>query len=106
MKSCIYEGRVNHTRVQPVRHRFDYRIFMMYVDLDELPGLFEKRWFWSSSRSALARFQRERHLGVGDLQDAVRDLVAEKSGARPSGPIRLLTNFSYFGFWFNPVSFY
>ena len=106
MKSCIYEGRVSHTRVQPVRHRFDYRIFMMYVDLDELPQLFEKHWFWSASRSALATFQRDRHMGDGDLQEDVRDLVAEKLGTRPTGPIRLLTNFSYFGYWFSPVSFY
>ncbi len=106
MKSCIYEGRVSHTRVQPVRHRFDYRIFMMYVDLDELPQLFEKHWFWSASNSALATFKRDRHMGDGDLQEDVRDLVAEKLGTRPTGPIRLLTNFSYFGYWFSPVSFY
>jgi uncharacterized protein len=28
------------------------------------------------------------------------------TGRRPEGPIRLLTNFSYFGYGFNPVSFY
>ena len=106
MKSCIYEGRVSHTRTQPVRHRFDYRLFMMYVDLDELPELFDKHWLWSVSRPALARFRRQRHLGSGDLKQAVQDLVAQKTGIRPQGAIRLLTNFSYFGYWFNPVSFY
>lgn len=106
MKSCIYEGQVSHTRMQPVHHQFDYRIFMMYVDLDELPTLFAKRWFWSASKPALARFRRERHLGSGDLKCAVKDLVVKQAGFRPAGPVRLLTNFAYFGYWFNPVSFY
>ncbi|MBT6211923.1 MAG: DUF1365 domain-containing protein, partial [Woeseia sp.] len=38
--------------------------------------------------------------------DAVRDLVERETGRRPDGPIRLLTNLSYFGYCFNPVSFY
>lgn len=106
MQSCIYEGRVSHTRLQPVVHRFDYRLFMLYVDLDELPGLFARHWLWSASKPALARFRRDRHLGSGDLKTAVADLVLAKAGFRPAGPVRLLTNFAYFGYWFNPVSFY
>ena len=108
MQSCIYEGRVRHTRTTPVEHHFDYRLFMMYLDLDELPTLFQKRWFWSTTRPALARFHRGDHLGDNDkpLSDCVRDLVATETGYRPEGPIRLLTNLTYFGYGFNPVSFY
>jgi len=36
----------------------------------------------------------------------VRDLVAERTGRRPTGPVRLLTHLRYFGHCFNPVSFY
>lgn len=108
MESCIYEGRVRHTRSKPAIHQFSYRLFLMYLDLEELETLFEKRWFWSTSRPALARFRRENHLGPGDqpLGDTVRDLVEKETGTRPGGPIRLLTNMSYFGYCFNPVSFY
>lgn len=108
MQSCIYEGRVRHTRTRPVLHRFRYRLFMMYLDLDELPLVFRNRWFWSSSRPAPARFRRSDHLGRADepLADAVRDLVEKETGSRPRGPIRLLTHLSYFGYCFNPVSFY
>ncbi len=108
MKSCIYVGRVRHTRTKPAFHRFRYRMFMMYLDLDELPTLFTKRWFWSTRRPALARFERKRHMGDVDqpLAEVVRDHVADELGRRPTGPIRLLTNLSYFGYWFNPVSFY
>ena len=108
MKSCIYEGRVRHTRTRPVLHRFHYRVFMMYVDLGELSRVFSKRWFWSARRSALARFRRSDHIGPVEqpLDESVRELVAKETGVRPAGPIRLLTNLSYFGFCFNPVSFY
>ena len=63
MKSCIYEGQVRHTRNKPAFHKFNYRLFMMYLDLDELPTLFRKTWFWSATRPALARFRRRDHLG-------------------------------------------
>ena len=108
MESCIYEGQVRHTRTKPAVHSFGYRLFMMYLDLDELPALFQKRWFWSISRPAIARFRREDHLGPADqpLADSVRDLVAAETGRRPDGPVRLLTNLAYFGYRFNPVSFY
>ena len=108
MKSCIYEGQVRHTRNKPAFHKFNYRLFMMYLDLDELPTLFRKTWFWSATRPALARFRRRDHLGPEQqaLSDSVRDLVETETGRRPRGPIRLLTNLSYFGYCFNPVSFY
>ena len=108
MESCIYEGRVKHTRTDPVLHRFSYRMFMMYLDLDELPTLFRKRWLWSATRPALARFRREDHLGASDepLSESIRSLVERQTGTRPKGPIRVLTNLSYFGYCFNPVSFY
>ncbi len=108
MQSAIYEGSVRHTRQQPVLHRFRYRLFMMYLDLDELPELFDRFWFWSAKRPALARFRRAHHMGDAQqpLKAAVCDLVEQATGARPDGAVRLLTNLSYFGYCFNPVSFY
>ncbi len=92
----------------PVPHEFRYRMFMMYLDLAELPELFRGRWLWSASRRALARFRRDDHLGDPDapLDECVRQLVERETGQRPSGPIRLLTHLRYFGYVFNPVSFY
>jgi len=108
MKSAIYAGQVRHRRMLPVVHEFDYRMFMMYLDLEEIPTVFRKRWFWSVRRPALARFRREDHFGdpAIPLDDAIRELVNDETGTRPSGPIRLLTQLSYFGYVFNPVSFY
>ena len=108
MKSAIYEGQVKHRRVLPREHAFDYRVFMVCLDLSELDHVFAGRWFWSTRRKALARFRREDHLGEASapLEQSVRDRVEHRTGQRPDGPIRLLTNLSYFGYGFNPVSFY
>jgi len=40
------------------------------------------------------------------LAESVRELVAQRTGLRPCGPVRLLTHLRYFGHGFNPVSFY
>lgn len=108
MESCFYEGKVRHRRFHPVRREFSYGLFMVYLDLAELPGLFDGSWLWSARRWAPARFRRNDYLGDPSvpLDSAVRDLVAERTGSRPAGPIRLLTHLRYFGYCFNPVSLY
>ena len=63
MNSAVYVGQVRHRRLAPVAHAFTYRLYMMYLDLAELPRVFDKRWLWSASRPALARFRRRDHLG-------------------------------------------
>lgn len=106
--SCLYEGSVRHRRHGTPADELHYRMFMVYLDLDELPQCFDGRLLWSARRPALAWFRRSDHLGDQrtPLADAVRELVAERTGARPDGPIRLLTHLRYFGHCFNPVSFY
>jgi DUF1365 family protein len=107
-QSAIYVGQVRHRRLRPVTHAFRYGLFMMYVDLAELPDLFRGRWFWSARRPAPAWFRRQDYLGPTDrpLDRAVRDLVRERLGREVQGPIRLLTHLRYFGYIQNPVSFY
>jgi DUF1365 family protein len=108
VNSCVYRGTVRHRRFAPVPHEFEYRMFTLYLDLDELPRVFDGRWLWSARRFAPAWFRRADYLGDPSvpLADAVRDLVAERTGTRPAGPIRLLTHLRYWGYVQNPVSFY
>ncbi len=106
--SCLYEGAVRHRRHGTPADELRYRMFMVYLDLDELPQCLDGRLLWSARRPALAWFRRSDHLGDPrmPLAEAVRELVAERTGTRPEGPIRLLTHLRYFGHCFNPVSFY
>jgi DUF1365 family protein len=108
MHSRIYKGWVEHRRHAPRQNHFRYPLFMLYVDLAELPRLFDRTPCWSARRPALAWFKRSDYLKPHDLplEQAVRDLVAARTGARPLGPIRLLTHLRYFGYCMNPVSFY
>lgn len=106
--SCVYEGTVRHRRHEPVGHELEYRIALLYLDLAELPRALDASLLWSARRPALGWFRRSDYLGdpATPLDTAVRDLVRERTGRRPVGPIRLLTHARTFGHCFNPVSFY
>lgn len=106
--SCVYEGWVRHRRHRPVEHSFRYPMFMMYLDLDELPGVLDPPWLWSARGPALAWFRRADFLGdpAVPLRQAVLDTVQQRTGQRPAGPVRALTHLRYLGHSFNPVSFY
>jgi DUF1365 family protein len=108
VNSCLYEGWVRHRRRSPKVNEFRYQMFQVYLDLAELDKAFRGRWLWSTRRWAPACFRRADHFGdpVTPLDETVRDLVEERTGLRPQGPIRLLTHLRYFGYAMNPVSFY
>ena len=108
LNSAIYEGWVQHRRYTPHAHSFRYRTAMLYLDLGEIDRVFAQRWLWSSNKRNVAEFRRGDYLGPADmpLAEAVRMRVADHTGQRPQGPVRLLTHLRYFGHSFNPVSFY
>jgi DUF1365 family protein len=107
-RSAVYEGWIRHRRFEPVEHSFRYRFFLMYLDLDELPGVFDPYPGWSARRAALASFRRADFLGdpARPLAECARDEVEAQTGRRPQGPVRLLAGLRYLGHSFNPVSFY
>ena len=83
-------------------------MFMVYLDLDELPRVL-RRTPAVVCAAASARVVSPRGLPrrpAHAAAQAVRELVAERTGVEPDGPIRLLTHLRYFGHCFNPVSFY
>jgi uncharacterized protein len=106
--SAAYEGWVRHRRFAPVEHEFRYPLFLMYLDLEELPGVLDPYPLFSARRPALARFRREDFMGdpCSPLAECAREAVEEATGIHPSGPVRLLAGLRYFGHSFNPVSLY
>jgi DUF1365 family protein len=106
--SAVYEGWVRHRRFEPVEHEFRYPLFLMYLDLAELPQVLDPFPLFSARGRALARFRREDFMGdpARPLDECAREAVEEATGARPSGPVRLLAGLRYFGHSFNPVSLY
>jgi uncharacterized protein len=106
--SAVYEGWIGHRRFAPVEHSFRYRLFLMYLDLDELPAVLDPYPLWSARRPAPARFRRADFMGDPDrpLAECVRDTVEASTGQRPTGPVRMLANLRYLGHVFNPVCLY
>jgi DUF1365 family protein len=111
MRSALYEGRVRHRRYGEVGHEFSYPLTLVYLDCDELPAALALAPLASATGPALVRLRREDLLGgraepVVPVDEAARDLVAERTGTRPDGPVRLLTALRSLGVGFNPVRFY
>jgi uncharacterized protein len=104
--SALYEGTIRHRRFAERPTAFTHRIALAYLDLDELPALLGGKLV--RPRPGLVRVRRGDYLGDPrvPLADAVRDLVQERTGRRPEGPVRMLAQPRSFGHCFNPVSFY
>ena len=106
-QSAVYEGTVSHARLGERAHGFAYRIYLLYLDLDELPSLLGGAGPLREGAFGLLSFRRGDHLsGSGDLAAAARDHAEATLGFRPAGPVRLLTTVRSLGYVFNPVSFY
>ncbi len=108
MNSCLYQGYVRHRRRSPVEHGFRYGLYLLYLDLDELPRLLEGGYGLGRGALSAGAFRRRDHLGNPQLPlaNAVQDLLEERTGHRPAGPIRLLTPLCNWGYYFSPLSLY
>lgn len=116
--SKLYVGQVWHTRFQPKLHGFTYPIFMFVLDLEEDFGDF---------MSPVVRFRESDHLKNGEelllratgenkhqensLAERILRLVCTKTKGKcqpilESHRVMLLTHLCYYGYNFNPVSFY
>jgi DUF1365 family protein len=105
--SGIYAGRVGHTRFKPRRHVLAYRVFMLLLDLDELPALAGRLRLFSVGRLNLAGFDPRRH-GDGSarpLKAQVEARLAE-AGLPHGGPVRMLVMPQILGRGFNPLTVY
>ncbi|QEG40964.1 DUF1365 domain-containing protein [Roseimaritima ulvae] len=108
MHSCIYEGTVTHRRRQPISHQFQYHLFMVYLDLDELPDLVGRGRLLAARKLAAKSFLRQDHLFEASqpIADEVRDLIREQTGRCSQGPIRLLTQIRFFGYFMSPLNLF
>jgi DUF1365 family protein len=108
VSSRIYRGTLRHRRFTPRHHAFSYQIWMAWLDLDELPTLFDGVPGFSARGPALARFRREDYLAPTDipLKEAVRAELTRQLGSAPEGRICMLTQLRTFGVVFNPITLY
>ncbi|HEY5228520.1 MAG TPA: DUF1365 domain-containing protein [Opitutaceae bacterium] len=122
VRSSLYECHVMHHRFAPRTHRFDYRIFMLAVDLDELDSVARGIPILSVNRRNLYSFREADYLPTGEklhngadsgpaappkgLKARVVDFLAGRGVSIPGGRVVLVTLPRVAGYLFNPVSFY
>ena len=108
MHSAIYTGKVRHRRFSPRQHKFEYSVFMPYLDLDELDDVLNRTRLWSSKGRALAYFRREDYFGDPSipLKTAVIQFIKQREPSCDISRVCMLSNLRYFGFCFNPITNY
>ncbi len=108
MHSSLYVGRISHHRRIPKDHRFSYRFFMWFLDLDKIDRLPSFGWWFSTTRRALSRFHRPDYHGSPDtsLAVAIRERMQELTGQPVEGKVFGLLNLRTAGIYFSPVNFY
>ncbi len=106
MTSSLYECQVMHRRLKPEQKRFDYRIFMLSIDLDAIPT----PTFLSHNRLNLFSLNDADHIDLGHPGGIKPNLLAwlaeQKIKVPPDVKVRLVTLPRMLGYGFNPVSFF
>jgi len=108
MNSCLYECDVMHYRMEPVKNRFAYKVFMFYLDLDEIDSIARRFRLISRGVFNLFSFREEDHLHYGGatVRENITQFLASRGVDIGRGRIMLLTHLRMLGYVFNPVSFY
>jgi DUF1365 family protein len=105
-RSCLYFGRVSHKRKLPFRHRLDFRVFSVYLDLDELPGLSRRLRLFSHNRWNIFSFLDRDH-GPRDgsaLRPWIEAHLSDAGIDLQGGAVRLLCFPRLLGYVFNPLA--
>ncbi len=107
--SAIYECRVMHHRLAPKVHRFDYRVFYLWLDLDNLDELDRSQALFSRNRWNLFSFRDQDHFH-DDGRDVKTKLLAwldtKRFNTSQIARVKLLTFPRVLGYIFNPVCFF
>lgn len=108
MNSCLYDCQIVHHRKKPKQHRFGYRVFMFYLDLDEIDELSTTLPWMSRNQSNVYAFRDTDHFqqGASDVKQNVLNFLAENGLGNRAKKVYLLTHLRTWGHMFNPVSFY
>ncbi len=108
MNSCLYECAVMHHRLEPLKNRFVYRMFMFYLDLDELDSLAGTLRLLSRNQFNVFNFRDDDHLQFSGthVKESIIEYLDSKGVALKNGRVMLLTHLCTLGYTFNPVSFY
>ncbi len=104
--SALYFGKVMHKRLRPFVHGFSYRVFSVYLDLDDLAAAHRRLRLFSHNRWNLFSFHDRDH-GPRDgrpLRPWIEQELRKAGIDLAGGSIRLLCFPRVLGYVFNPLS--
>ena len=106
--SCIYIGSVIHKRFKPKKHFFKYKVFSLFLDLDEINELDEKIPFFSRNKfNILSFFDKDHGYRDGSsIKDWLIEILQKKNISTRSIKIKILCYPRIFGYVFNPLSIF
>lgn len=109
MQHALYTGFVIHNRLYPIKRRFKYKINMFFLDVDDIDNAFKSIPFVSVNKWNILSFYRKNYLPSQDKStirdEVIKHLITNDFHIIPD-KIFILTNLSYFGYCYNPVSFF
>ena len=106
--ASLYWCRIMHERLLPFRHKFQYRVFSLLLDIDRLPAIAGASRLFRYNRSGLFSFHDRDH-GARDgsaLRPWVEAALASQGLQAAGARIRLLCFPRMFGYVFNPLSIF
>jgi cyclopropane-fatty-acyl-phospholipid synthase len=96
-----------HRRYRPVEHQFIFPYYFYVFDLDELYDINASVKIFSHNKWNIVSLHDIDYLaGKGPIKNKILRYLQEAECADEIFRIELLTNARYFGYVFNPVSFY
>lgn len=108
MQSQLYVGHVKHRRHQPHKHAFVYKVWYLYLSLDEINDLQKLTPILSVDKFNLLSLKQSNYLTQYSipLKQAIFEHFKTKNIHYEGNHVFLLTQLSYLGFCYNPVSFF
>ena len=106
--SHIYVGRIMHRRFSPKKHHFDYKLYMLALDVDEVEQAKSGIGLFGFSFFKPLRFVEKDYL-LGEpkpLSERIKDKVVQLGGSSDISRIVMLVQVRCFGIYFSPVNFY
>ncbi|TYK66203.1 DUF1365 domain-containing protein [Colwellia echini] len=109
--SSIYVGNISHRRFSPKKHSFNYKLYMLALDCDDIEkalklnkgiGLFGFSWFHP------LRFVEKDYLrdDPSGLRQRITDKVLALNGCNDISKVLMLVQVRCFGLYFSPANFY
>lgn len=108
LHSHIYTGQISHRRFSPKTHSFNYSLYMLGLDVDEMQaqkgpkGIFGFSWFNILRFSASDYIKGEPE----SLKQRIKNKVTDLSGSNDISRITMLVQVRCLGLYFSPANFY